>query len=401
MFENTPLNGVRVLDFTRYASGPSCTSILGDLGADVWKVERPGRGDETRGFNPTASRGNESAYFHSMNRNKRSFTLNYTSPEVYDLILELVKKVDIVVENNAPGSMRRYGLDYETLSKVNPKLIMLSISGFGQKDSPYVKNLAFDGVVQAISGIFTTNGYPDSPVKVGIAFADLMAGHYGVMGVLAALYERNISGKGQYIDVAMLDAAVATMEHHFFTYAFDGKPLPRFGNGHDSVVPTNTFDSKDGSNSIYVSCSSDVLAARIADLIGRPELKEDPRYKYNIDRVANRDMVDEAVNQFTSQYTKEELIKMFNEVGVPCCVVNDIPSTFHDPHMKERGTIVEMEHPLAGKVIGISSPLHMSRNQTRLDNIGPVLGSSNSYIFKEILNMDDTAIQKLKDKGLI
>lgn len=401
MFDNTPLKGIRVLDVTRYASGPSCTSTLGELGADVWKVERPGHGDETRGFKPTAARGGESAYFHSMNRNKRSITLSYTKPEGRKVFLDLVKQVDVVVENNAPGAMKKYGLDYEELSKVNPELIMLSISGFGQKDSPYVKNLAYDGVVQAISGAFYTNGFPDQPVKMGIAFTDLMSGHYGVMGVLAALYERTISGKGQYIDVAMLDSGVATMEHHFQYYAFEGKPMPLYGNGHDSVCPTTTFDSSEGRNTIYISCSSDVLAARIADVIGRPEMKEDERYKKNINRVSNRAFIEGAINEFTAKHTRVELMKMFNDAGVPCCVVNDIPGAYHDPHMKERGTIVEMDHPVAGKVPAIASPIRLSRTPCRLDNVAPLLGSSNDFVYKEVLQMSDAELNALKSGEII
>ena len=393
------MNDVRK-HLSRYASGPTCTQILGDLGADVWKVERPNGGEEARYLQPL--RNGESSYFHAMNRNKRSITLNYTKPEGKELFLALVKEVDVVVENNAPGAMKKYGLDYESLVKTNPTLIMASITGFGQKDSPYWRRPAYDGIIQAMSGLMSVNGYADRPgVKIGPSLADIMTGYYCTMGVLAALYERTISGQGQYIDVAMLDASVASLEHDIPAYAFTGVPMRRMGNGHEAVGCTNTYDTKDGPQSVYISCSSDKIANAIADVIGRSDLKGDERYASNSSRSNFRDYIDPIINAWTQQRTRTEIIALFDAAAIPSGPVNDIADVYHDPHLRSRDMIKVFDHPVAGELPLITSPIKMSRTPARADSPGPALGDGNQYVYEEVLKKSEADYQKLKEEKVI
>ncbi|MDR1797518.1 MAG: CoA transferase [Clostridiales Family XIII bacterium] len=401
MFDNTCLKGVRVLDITRYASGPTCTMHLAGFGADVWKAERPGSGDETRTYEPT--RDGESSYFHAMNANKHSFTLNYTKPEGREIFLSLAAKVDVVVENTVAGVLERYGIAYDTLREINPALIMASISGFGQKDSPYTNKAAFDGMVQAMSGMMSVTGYPEQAgVKAGPALADIITGYFGAMGILAALYERTVSGKGQHIDAAMMDCMIASFEHFIPAYAFSGKPMHRIGNGHSAVGCTNSFDTLDGPGTVYISCSSDGIAHKIADAIGHPELKEDPRYATNGSRVEYRDFIDPIINDWTCRRTREQIAQAFDAVGIPNGPVNSIADVYHDPHVAQRGLIVKYRHAEKGTEIPlVRTPLKFSRTPVREDGPGPVLGDYNEYIYKDVLQLSSERIDDLRGKGII
>lgn len=400
MYDNTILKGIRVLDLTRYASGPCCTQILGDMGADVWKVERPGSGDETRTFLPL--KDGESGYYHSYNRNKRSISLNYTKPEGRELLLELVKEVDVVVENNAYGVMEKYNIGYDVLSQINPTLIMGSISGFGQKNSPHLKKPAFDGVCQAMGGMISMTGYPEKSVKVGPCIVDNLAGIYCAMGILAALYERSISGKGQHVDVAMLDTCIANLEGAITAYGFTGHPMPRFGNGHPSVGCTGAYDTADGVNTIYMNCSSQKLADRIADAIGHPELKEDERFTSNSARQQNSAFLDSLINGYTSKLPREQVLKEFAEAGIPCGPVNNTEDVFNDPHGRMRGLIRDLDHPVVGKVSVTMTPICFSRTAIREDSTAaPAVGDNNEYVYQEILHKDTNTLTKLHEMNII
>lgn len=276
MFENTCLKGLRVLDVTRFLAGPTTCQILSDLGVDVWKIERPGVGDDGRTFAPFKE--GESGWYHAFNRNKRSITLNYTKPEGRELFYELVKQCDVLVENNAAGVMKKYGLDYESVVQYNPSVVYASISGYGQKDSPDVNFPAFDGVAQAFGGLISLNGKEDQPgMKVGVGVIDLISGYMATIGVLAALCEREKSGKGQHIDTCMVDACLNFTENAVTYYSFTGEDMPRCGNGHPSIGMTGCFDTLEGKDTFYMNISSDKFAWLILDAIGHPELKDDPR----------------------------------------------------------------------------------------------------------------------------
>lgn len=391
--EHAPLTGLRLIDMTQYASGPMCSQVLGDLGAEVIKIERPGFGDQVRDAQPQYN--NESPYFQGFNRNKKSITLDFTKPEGANVIKELVKSSDILVENYAPGAMKRRGLDYEVLSQINPALIMCSITGFGQKDSPYVHKAAFDGVIQAMCGLMSATGMPDGePMKVGPAIADVISGYYGAIGVLGALYERNISGKGQYIDIAMLDCGYASLEFSAIAYTMCKVVLPRFGNGHPICGATGCYKAKDGY--VYVNTSSDKIAKNLAKAMGMPELLDDPRYQDNPIRGRNRDWLDPLIGDWMIEKTRAEVAVIFDSNGVPNGVVNTSEDCFKDPHFEMRGMLPEVEHPTAGKFKIPGSPLHFSRTPVMKAKAAPALGSSNDYVYKQLLKMTDEDVEKLK-----
>ena len=400
MYDSTILKGIRVLDLTRYASGPCCTQILGDMGADVWKVERPGTGDESRSFFPI--KDGQSGYFHAYNRNKRSISLNYTKPEGREILLELVKQVDVVVENNAYGVMEKYNIGYDVLKEINPTLILGSISGFGQKNSPHLKKPAFDGVCQAMGGMISVTGYPEKSVKVGPCIVDNLGGIYCAMGILAALYERSISGKGQHVDVAMLDACIANLESAITAYGFTGEPQPRYGNGHPSVGCTGAYDTLDGVNTIYMNCSSQKLADKIADAIGHPELKTDDRFTSNSARQQNSAFLDGLINEYTSKRTRAQILQEFAEAGIPCGPVNSTEDVYKDPHGRMRGIIRDLDHPTIGKVSVAMTPICFSRTAIREDSTAAQeVGESNDYIYQEILHKDAETLAKLRETKII
>jgi len=400
MFENTCLNGLRVLDVTRYLAGPTCTQILSDLGAEVWKIERLGVGDDGRFFTPFIE--GESGWYHAFNRNKRSFTLNFTTQEGKELFCELVKRCDILIENNAAGVMKRHGLDYDTVAKINPGIIYGSISGYGQKDSPYLNYPAFDGVAQAMGGVISLNGMEDQPgMKAGPGIIDLVSGYMCTIGVLAALAERERSGRGQHIDTCMMDAALNLTEHAVTYYSFTGENMPRCGNGHISLGMTGCFDTLDGKGSFYMNISGQKFALLILDAIGRPELKDDPRNKDNQTRRENRQFWDKVINEYTSKRTRKEIVEQFSSMHIPCGPVNTIADCFNDQHFRDRGEIVELEHPKIGKYAVTMTPFKMSRTPFVRPTPAEGLGESNDFIYGDILGKTQEEMDALKAAKII
>ncbi len=400
MFENTCLKGLRVLDISSYNSGPIAAQVLGDLGADVWKIERVGTGDPTRNMGPFVN--GSSIYFQHLNRNKRSMTLNYASEEGRAIFYELIKEADVVIENFVPGQTTKLKIDYETLKAINPRLIMASITGFGQKDSPYSRKPAFDIMSQAFSGIVATTGRPgQAGVKAGPAIIDEMSGWWGALGVLAALYERTISGLGQHIDLSMVDCGINTLEHMITQYGIMGTVDGRLGNKHANSVPCGGFTSKDGEETFFIAIANQKQINALCDLIGKPELKEDPRMASPSARVANREFVENLVNEFTCQFPRDEVLAMLEGAGIPCAPVNTIPDLWNEPHFRERKEIVELDHPTIGKVPVTVTPFRPSRTPLRIETAGPDLGADTEDILKTALGKTDEDLARLKANGVI
>lgn len=400
MYENTCLKGLRVLDISSYNSGPIAAQILGDLGANVLKIERVKGGDPTRSMGPFVK--GTSLYYQHLNRNKQGMTLNYASDEGREIFYELAKEADVIIENFVAGQTKKLKIDYETLKAMNPGLIMLSITGFGQKDSPYVHKPAFDIMSQAFSGIVSVTGRPgQAGVKAGPAIIDEMSGWWGALGVLAALYERTISGEGQHIDLSMVDCGINTLEHMITQYGVTGKVDGRLGNKHASAVPCGGYNSKDGEETFFLATASQKQFEALMDVIGRPDLKTDERSATSVARVENRDFVDQAINEFTSQYTRDEVLKMLEAGNIPCAPVNTIPDLWNDPHFRERKEIVELDHPVLGKVPVTVTPFRPSRTPLRIATAAPDLGANNVEVLKNYLKKTDEEIAQLKEKGII
>ena len=376
------LEGIRVLDLTRALAGPFCTLMLGDYGADVIKVEMPGSGDDTRHWGPPFI-GEESAYFLSINRNKRSLTLNFKEPQAKKIFLQLAEKADVVVENFTPGVMSRFGLDYDTVKGTNPKIIYCSISGFGQS-GPYKDRPAYDQIMQGISGIMSITGEPNGdPQKVGIALTDIGAGMWSAFAIMAAVHHRDQHGEGQSIDISMMDAQVAWLTYQAAFYFANGQPPQRLGAAHPTLVPYQAFMCKDGKY-INVAVGSERLWDRFCQGINRQDLKDNPDYAINGDRVRNRDVLVPLLQEFFLSRTVADWVEDLLKVSVPCGPINDLSDVFSDPQLLHRQMYQEMAHPTLGSIKQTGIPIKFSRTPGSLDRPPPLLGEHNQSILKEL-----------------
>ena len=399
MYENTCLKGMKVLDISSYNSGPIAGQILGDLGADVIKIERKS-GDPTRKFGPFVN--GESIYYQHLNRNKKGMTLDFSKEEGREIFLELVKKSDVVIENFMAGKMKKLRLDYETLKEVNPGIVLLSITGFGQSDSPYLNRPAFDITTQAFSGIVSLTGPEgEAGVKVGPPICDQLAGYWGALGVLAAVYERTISGEGQHIDLAMADVGANALEHWIPAYGLTGQEPVRCGNRWPGSAPTGGYNTKDGDDTVFISTANDKQAETVAEIIGHPELIGSDVYKTNVVRGQNADYINKLVNEFTSQYSRDDVVKMLSDAGVPCAPVNTVKDIYNEPHYRMRKEIVELEHPLIGKVPVTVTPFRPLRTPLNMVSAGPVLGADTETILEDYLELNREQIKNLKENNII
>ena len=376
------LEGVRVLDLTRALAGPFCTLMLGDYGADVIKIELPGSGDDTRTWGPPFI-GEESAYFLSINRNKRSLTLNFREPKAVEVFLKLAKDADIIVENFTPGVMQRLGIDYETVKETNPGIIFCSISGFGQT-GPYKARPAYDQIMQGISGLMSITGEPaGEPEKIGIAVTDIGAGMWAAFSVLAALRHRYETGDGQYIDVAMLDAQVAWLTYQAGYYFANNAPPQRLGKAHPTLVPYQGFMGSDGKY-FNVAVGSERLWERFCQGIGREDLKDDPEYATNGDRVRNRGTIVPLLQEFFLKRPSVDWVADLQAVSVPAGPINDLADVFSDPQVLHREMFLEMPHPTLGSIKQTGLPLKFSATPGALDRHPPLLGEHNDEILAEL-----------------
>ena len=374
------LSDVIVVDLSRVFAGPYCTMMLGDMGARVIKVEQPGKGDDTRQFGPPYVAG-ESAYYLGLNRNKYSITLDFNDAEHKQRLLELVSTATVLVENFRPGTLKRQGLDYETLRAINPGLIYCSISGYGQ-DGPYALRPGYDFVAQAESGIMSVTGEIDGePQRVGSPIADNAAGMFACMAILAALYVRKSTGKGQHIDISLLEAAISLLGNVSSNHLISGEEAPRVGNGHPNIVPYQAFRTRNGY--IVVSCGNDRLYQTFCRLLGREELATDARFATNPQRVRNRKELIPILQELFLERETDDWLTELRAAGIPCGPINTISQVFRDEQVEARGFVWKCEHPTAGTIKLSGSPMHLSETPTRLYKAPPRLGEDDGMVFGE------------------
>jgi crotonobetainyl-CoA:carnitine CoA-transferase CaiB-like acyl-CoA transferase len=403
------LSHIRVLDLSRVLAGPWSGQILADLGAEVIKVERPGSGDDTRAWGPPYLKGtdgrdtSEAAYFLSANRNKQSVTIDFTRPEGQKLVRELAMKSDILIENFKVGGLAAYGLDYESLKAINPRLIYCSITGFGQF-GPYAKRAGYDFMIQGLGGLMSITGRSDQeegagPVKVGVALTDILTGLYSSVAMLAALASRDISGKGQHIDMALLDVQVACLANQAMNYLTTGNPPRRLGNAHPNIVPYQDFPTADGD--FILTVGNDSQFRKFCEVAGHREWADDPRFTTNKARVAHRAELIPMIRQATVFKTTAEWVAALEQVGVPCGPINDLAAVFADPQVQARGLRVELEHPLAGVVPQVASPLRLSDTPVEYRMPPPLLGEHTRDVLQQVLGLAAAEVDALRNAEVI
>ena len=392
------LDGIRVLDLTRALAGPFCTLMLGDNGADVIKVEIPGSGDDTRKWGPPFI-GEESAYYLSINRNKRSLTLNLQDAQAQEVFMKLAQDIDVVVENFTPGVMGRFGLDYDAVKAVNPKVVYCSISGFGQ-DGPYRNRPAYDQIMQGVGGLMSITGEPDGePQKIGIAVTDIGAGMWSAFAIMAALNHRGKTGEGQYIDISMLDAQVAWLTYQAAFFFANGEAPKRMGAAHPTLVPYQAFMCKDGKY-INVAVGSERIWERFCQGMEREDLKDHPDYATNSVRVNNRGAMVSMLQEIFLTRPVAEWVKDLQAANVPCGPINDLADVFADPQVLARNMYLEMAHPTLGSIKQTGLPIKFSLTPGGLDRHPPLLGEHNQEILKS-LGYSEADVQSLKTQSVI
>ena len=395
------LDGIRVLDLSRILAGPWSTQMLGDFGAEIIKVERPGEGDDTRRWGPPYIDGPDSlsAYFLTANRNKSSIAVDFTTPEGQAIIRDLALKADVVVENYKVGGLAKYGLDYETLSALNPRLIYCSITGFGQ-DGPYAQRLGYDFLIQGMSGLMSVTGAPDGgPVKAGVALADIVTGLYAGNAILAALHHRERTGRGQHIDVALLDCMLAAMANQAMNVLVSGNDPRRMGNGHPSIVPYDTFATADGH--INLAVGNDRQFQRLCQVLGVADLGQDARFARNSARVVNRvELTGLLTARLVTRPTLEWLAAL-EAADVPAGPINTLSATFADPQVRHRGMALSMHHARLGTVPGVANPIKFGASPTVESQAPPDLGADTDKVLSDLLGLDPQRIALLRATGVI
>ncbi|OAL43201.1 CAIB/BAIF family protein [Pyrenochaeta sp. DS3sAY3a] len=392
---------------TRVLAGPYCTQILGDLGADVIKIEHPIRGDDTRAWGPPYAKytddtkgPGESAYYLGVNRNKRSLGLSFQHPAGVDILHRLVKSCDVLVENYLPGSLAKYAMDYDTVSKINPSIIYASITGYGQT-GPYSNRAGYDVMVEAEMGLMHITGARDGPpVKVGVAVTDLTTGLYTSNSVMAALLGRMKSGKGQHIDVALSDCQVATLANIASSCLISGeRDSGRWGTSHPSIVPYKAFRTSDGD--ILLGGGNDRLYGVICNKIGKPEYILDERFKTNALRVQNRNTLEDLIEQETRQKTTQEWLEILEGSGMPYAAINDVQDTLNHDHVRARDMVKEVDHPSCGPIKLVNTPVKWSDSKPGVRMAPPTLGQHTDEILGDMLGMSQEDVGALRDEGVI
>jgi crotonobetainyl-CoA:carnitine CoA-transferase CaiB-like acyl-CoA transferase len=403
------LSHVTVLDLSRVLAGPWAGQILADLGAEVIKIERPGSGDDTRAFGPPFLAADadgahgDAAYYLCANRNKKSVTLDIATPEGQAIVKDLARGSDIVLENFKTGGLESYGLDYESLKAVNPRLIYCSITGFGQT-GPYAARAGYDFLVQGMGGLMSITGRGASeagsgPQKAGVAVADILTGLYASIGILAALTHRERTGIGQYIDLALLDVQVACLANQASSYLIGGQVPERLGNAHPSIVPYQDFPTLDGG--MIIAVGNDAQFARLCAVAGAPEMAADPRFASNRLRVTHRAPLIEALCAITRTRSTADWVGALEAVGVPCGPINTIDAVFADPQVRARGMRIELPHPLAGALPLVANPLRLSETPVSYRNAPPTLGADTRAVLSDRLGLTAATLDALAARGVI
>jgi crotonobetainyl-CoA:carnitine CoA-transferase CaiB-like acyl-CoA transferase len=384
-----PLKGLRVLELARILAGPWAGQILADLGADVIKVERPGEGDDTRGWGPPFVEGADgahisSAYYHSCNRGKRSIALDLESERGQRIVRKLAQRADVMVDNFRLGGLAKFGLDYATLSAENPRLILCSITGFGQT-GPWAHRAGYDVIIQALGGVMSITGEPgEEPMKVGVAVSDIFTGVYSALAILGALAGREKTGRGTHIDMALLDTTVSVLANQALYYLVSGDIPPRLGNAHATVVPYQVFPTSDGH--MIIACGNDAQFARLSALLGDAAMAEDERYKTNAARIINRETLIPRMMARTKEFARDDLLAKLEAIGVPASSINDLADVFANPQVMARGVRIERDSPAAqgGSVPGVRTPIIYDGTPAISDRPAPGLGEHMEEILREI-----------------
>ena len=399
-----PLSHIRVLDLSRVLAGPWASQNLADLGAEVIKVERPGVGDDSRAFGPPWIRDaqgkdtKDSAYFSSANRGKKSVTLNIAAPEGQAIARELAAKSDVLIENYKYGDLARYGLAFEDLRKVNPRLVYCSVTGFGQT-GPYRERPGYDFMIQGMGGMMSVTGEPDGapgggPQRAGVPIADIITGMYASIAICAALAHRERSGEGQHLDLALLDSQIALLAYQNTNYFATGKPPKRIGNLHPNIVPYQPFRASDGE--VILACGNDNLYRKFCEAAGCAELATDARFATNGKRVENRNELTRLLGEVFKKRTKREWLEILEAAGVPNGPINDVAQVYEEPQVKARGIRIELEHAAAGKLPLVASPMRFSDTPIEHHRAPPLLGQHTDEVLRELLGRSSEQIAKLR-----
>jgi len=404
-----PLTHIRVLDLSRVLAGPWCGQNLADLGAEVIKVERPKTGDDSRAFGPPWLKGQdgkdtkESAYFASANRGKKSVTVDLSKPEGQDIVRKLALQADVLIENYKVGDLARYGLGYDDLAKLSPRLIYASVTGFGQT-GPYRERPGYDFMIQGMGGVMSITGERDDlpgggAQRVGIPIADIMTGMYATIAICAAIAHREKSGRGQHLDLALLDTQVGILANQGMNYLATGKAPGRIGNAHPNIVPYQPFRTKDGD--VILACGNDNLFNKFCEAAGCPELPKDPRFATNAKRVENREEITRLLAAIFARRTTKDWCDALEGAGVPNGPINNLQQVFEEPQVVARGMKIELDHAAAGKVPLIASPMKFSGTPLEFKSPPPVLGQHTDEVLSKVLNLDADAIARLRKDGIV
>ena len=391
-----PLAGLTIVDLTRVLSGPYCTMLLADMGARVIKVERPGHGDDTRAWGPPFV-GKETAYFLSINRNKESLTLDFKNTEGREILAKLISKSDVVVENFRPGAMARLGLDYSTLAARHPRLVFCSISGFGQ-GGPRRDQAGYDAVIQAEGGLMSVTGDADGRAfRVGVAVTDMVAGLLAVQGILLALFARERSGRGQHIDISMLDGVISLLSYHASIYLTTGAESRRVGNRHATIAPYDTFAASDGE--LFLAVGNDEQFQRFCAATGLQHLLADDRFSTNPARVRNEAALKELLEPVMRERTRDGWLREFATAGVPCGAVRSVPEALSDPQVAARRMVEAVEHAVLGPMKVLGTPIKLSDTPASIRTAPPTLGQHTDTVLGE-LGLSAAEIGKLRQRGV-
>src|SRR5690349_6309727 len=404
-----PLSHIKVLDLSRVLAGPWCGQNLADLGAEVIKIERPGTGDDSRAFGPpwlkdaAGKETKESAYFASANRGKKSVTLNISKPRGQEIVRDLARQCDVLIENYKVGDLARYGLGYDDLRKLNPRLIYASVTGFGQT-GPYRERPGYDFMIQGMGGVMSITGERDDlpgggAQRVGIPIADIITGMYATIAICAASAHCEKSGSGQCLDLALLDTQVGILANQGMNYLATGTAPGRIGNAHPNIVPYQPFKTKDGD--VILACGNDNLFNKFCEVAGCQALASDPRFSTNSKRVENREAITALLAEIFAKRTTKAWCDALEAAGVPNGPINNLEQVFDEPQVVARGMKIELDHAVAGKVPLIASPMKFSGTQLEFKNPPPVLRQHTDEVLGKLLNFDDAAIARLRANGVI